>query len=129
MIAALLARFGFKLSRAAAVWLTVAVMLAIAGLGAWGTAATFAGIVSDARQHAADSRDAVWKAEIARANAEAERDKAIQRAAAAAAETRATSEITALKQSLNQMEQRNAALPDGARRGLGRDRVRLLNGG
>ena len=122
MIALLTARFG----RPAALAIVVAAILAVAALGAWRVTATVDGWISSAASTARAERDAHWRGEIARTNAEAATARAGQAAAAAALEAGAGAEIATLRQQLVQLETRNASLPDPDRCGLDRDRVRLL---
>lgn len=126
MFAALLAKTG--LSRAAATVLLVVGLAALAALGAWRTAVAFERIVDQAAASARTERDAHWRAEIATANATVERTRTEQAFAAARSEVEIRATETRLETALKDLETRNAALPDGDRCGLGRDRVRLLNG-
>ncbi|MGO4735964.1 hypothetical protein AB4099_05435 [Bosea sp. 2KB_26] len=126
MFAALLAKTG--LSRAAATVLLVVGLAALAGLGAWRAAAALERIVDQAAASARTERDAHWRAEIATANVAIERARAEQAFAAARSEVEIRATETRLETALKDLELRNAALPNGDRCGLGRDRVRLLNG-
>lgn len=127
MLETLIARLGLKaglnLSRA----FVALALLALAALGFWRGIATIKGMVSEARTAAIMERDAHWTAEIEKSNAETAlrqlQDQHIAQQRSAVAEA----EITGLKATLSELEKSNVALPNGARCGLGRDRVRLLN--
>lgn len=108
--------------------LVVLVLLALAGLGFWRGLVAIERLQETAASAARDQRDAHWTAEIAKANAAVERARAEQAQAAMAADATLRETTARFQTELNDLEARNAALPDGARRGLGRDRVRLLNG-
>jgi elongation factor P--beta-lysine ligase len=126
MIAALTAWLGGRATAWTGLALTLAVLLAVAGVGAWRASASVARLVEQAGAQARAERDAHWRGEIEAANALVERARADQLAASLAAEARAQAEIDAARKSLADMEAANAALPNADRCGLGRDRVRLL---
>lgn len=124
MIAALVARFG--LSRGVVGALAVAGLLALAGLGFWGGMEAIDTMQASAAAAARAERDAHWKSEIEKSNAEVERVRADQARRVIAIEASTGAEIARLTKSLSVMEARNAALPGGGACGLGRDRIRLL---
>ncbi|SFD78149.1 hypothetical protein SAMN05428997_1587 [Bosea sp. CRIB-10] len=103
-------------------------LLALAGLGFWRGVAVIERLQAQAAASARAERDAHWRAEIAAANALAERARAEQAQAVAAIEARAAGDARRLQTELNAMEAANAALAGGDRCGLERDRVRLLDG-
>lgn len=126
MIALLAARFGIKISERVAAVIVVAGLFALGGLGIWRGLAAIERLTMAAADAATEARDAHWRAEIEKSNAEVQKRTAEQAINAAAASAAAEAEITRLRSDLTEMETRNAALPDGGARGLGRDRVRLL---
>lgn len=131
MLEFLTARLGIAISKRLIVVLTLSFLWAAGGLGFWRGMENIRIMVmtaaKDARANAIAERDAAWKAEIATSNAAVERQRAEQAIVAAAADAAARAEIDRLKGELADLEKRNAQLPNGADRGLGRDRVRLLN--
>lgn len=122
MIEFLLARF----SRFSFVLLIVAGLAALAGLGAWRAMAIIKHMVVAARDQANIARDAHWRAEIALANAAVAEARLTQMAASQRLDSEATAEIARLKKTVNDLEARNAAIPENSNCGLGGDRVRLL---
>ncbi len=116
------------LGRAAATAIIILSLAAAACLGAWGAIAGYRGIISDAVAIAVAARDASWKAEIAQANAAVLAAQAAQAQAVSRLEARASEQAAQFQSELNELEKANAALAGGDRCGLGRDRVRLLNG-
>jgi hypothetical protein len=106
----------------------VLVLLALAGLGFWRGMVAIERMQERAAGAARAERDAHWRAEISAANAKAEHARADQAQAVAAIEARAAGDAVRLQTELNEMEKANAALAGGDRCGLGRDRVRLLDG-
>lgn len=106
----------------------VLALLALAGLGFWRGVAAIERLQAQAAASARAERDAHWRAEIAAANAHAERARAVQAQAVAAIEARAAGDAARLQTELKEMEAANAALAGGDRCGLERDRVRLLDG-
>lgn len=123
MLEFLTARFSASAVRV----LSIAVLVAVGGFCFWRGMAHIGALVADARASAFAERDAHWRAEIAASNIQVEAERRRLADAAAAADQRAASEITALQKHLLELETRNAALPNGDGCGLGRDRVRLLN--
>lgn len=83
-------------------------------------------MVEAARIEARAERDAHWRGEIARADAEAAAESARLAIKAAAADMAARGEIERLSAQLNDLEKINAALPGAGACGLDRERVRLL---
>lgn len=129
MFEALLGRLGLKLGKTAAVAIITGVLFVTAGGLFWWGMREIHTMTETARTEAREARDAHWRGEIARSNAEVEKARAEQAAAALGAEARATEEIAKLRASLEEVEKANAALPGGDRRALGRNRVRLLRNG
>lgn len=126
MIASLMKMTG--LGRAAATAIVILGLAALAGLGAWGALAAYRSIIADAVAIAVAARDASWKAEIGTANAEVQAARTAQAQAVSRLEARASEQAAQFQSELNELEKANAALGGGDRCGLGRDRVRLLNG-
>lgn len=126
MITWLATRLG--LNKYAVAGLLTAACLALVALGAWGMVAGFRSIIADAVAIAVAGRDAHWRAEIAAANLATETARAEQARNASRLEAQAAQDAARFQTELNDLEKRNAALADGDRCGLGRDRVRLLNG-
>lgn len=134
MIAALLARFagGEAIKGLARPLAYLAAALALAGavllVVRWDEA-RFAALREDHARAVAlaiSERDSHWRSEIERGNREAlerqvQRERDAARASAAAEAT-----ISALQNSLTEIEAKNAALPNARRIGLSRARVRLL---
>lgn len=103
-------------------------LLALASLAFWRGIAAIDGLEARAAAAARSERDAHWRGEIAASNAAVAEAKAAQAIAAMTAEAAIRAAEARFQTELNELETRNAALPDGDRRGIGRDRVRLLNG-
>lgn len=116
------------LGRVAATAIVILGLAAAAGLGAWGAVSGFRGIISDAVAIAVVARDEHWKAEIAAANLVTEKARADQALKVSRLEAQAADAAARFQTELNNLETTNAALAGGDRCGLGRDRVRLLNG-
>jgi hypothetical protein len=125
--AAAVAFLARPVGKAALIALAVAGLVATGGLGAWRAAAAFQAVVADAAASAKAERDAHWKAEIAEANVKVARAEAEQARAAMAADKDIKAAERRREDALKELEAKNAALAGGSRRGLGRDRVRLLN--
>jgi hypothetical protein len=117
------------LDRAAIALLIIAGLAAIGGLGAWRAAAVIDGMVVAAADAARAERDAHWRAEIEASNAAVARAQAAQAQAAMAADAEIKAAQGRLEDQLKDQEKANAALAETGDCGLGRDRVRLLNGG
>jgi hypothetical protein len=119
---------GLKLSRAAAIGIGIAALLAVAALCSWLAVSSYRASLADARASGKAEADALWRAEIATSNAKVAEAQAQQAIAVAAAEARAAQDRAERDQALTQMEKANAALPAGDACGLDRDRVRVLRG-
>lgn len=114
------------LSKAAAPFLIVALMLlAAAGLG-WLAVATVGGLIDDARVTTEKERDAFWKEQIARSNQQVSDERSRQFERALAAEVAASARLQDLNEQKLKWESENAALPNGGDCGLDHRRVRLL---
>ena len=83
-------------------------------------------IIDRAATIARAERDAHWQGEIAKTNAAVAQAEARQAREAMTINQTAADEISRLKNSLAEMETKNAALPNGHHCGLDADRVRLL---
>lgn len=125
-LAPLAARLATPAAKFGIVAILVAAMVAGGGFAFWRGIARIDGMVDAAREEATKARDAYWTGEIERANAIAERARADQIAAAAAADREAAEQIRRLEDQLDRLERENASLPNGDACGLSRDRVRLL---
>ncbi|WP_276200374.1 hypothetical protein [Chelatococcus sp. XZ-Ab1] len=128
MIAAIGTYFAQRLGRAGAIALAVAALLAVAGLGAWRATAAIERLVNDAATQARAARDAHWRAEIEASNAKVAAMRLQQVEAAMQAEKSLRDAKQQFEADLKELEEANAALAGGDDGGLGRDRVRLLNG-
>lgn len=104
-------------------------VVVVLGLIAWLGLTTLDRMVTAAADQARSERDAHWTAEIAESNAETERALRLQAMAAQAADAVARDAIEAAHLRIMDLEKANAALPDNACGGLGRDRVKLLDFG
>jgi flagellar motility protein MotE (MotC chaperone) len=82
--------------------------------------------IDKVRSEKADERDAYWTARIEKMNANAANTQAAQVRETMRIETNAATTIAGLEANLKDLEKKNAALPNGTRGGLDRDRVRLL---
>jgi len=118
MLAAVLAKIGieegFKLSRAALVWLVVAGLFACGAVAFWRGVAAIERMELAAFSRGRSEANAYWQGEIAKSNAQAEKARAEQAIAAAKASAEADAKITDLTKSLTEWEARNAAKPDHA---------------
>lgn len=114
-------------ARLAAGIMIVSALAAAGGVGAWRAAAALDGMVERAVARAVAERDSRWRAQIAEANAQAERERASAGELAAAAEVRAQAEIGRLSSQIANMGRKNAKLPGGRACGLDGERSRLLN--
>lgn len=124
----MLAAFALRNWRAIASVVAVLVLLALAGLGFWQGMAAIDAMELRAATTARAERDAHWRAEIATSNALVEKARADQAIAAMAADAKLRDAAADFETKLKDLESRNAELPHGDRVGIGRDRVRLLNG-
>jgi hypothetical protein len=84
-------------------------------------------LVADAAQAARAERDYYWRGQIDQMKAAAERQIAENLRQTMAAQDEARDQVAQAEARAAELERDNAALPDGGDRGLGRDRVRLLN--
>lgn len=100
-------------------------MLAAAFLG-WLTIRTVNGMVDDAVARTVSERNAFWTAAIEAANTKVAEAEAQQARRALDLERDTNAKLDALRIQNQELEIRNASLPNGDRCGLGRDRVRLL---
>lgn len=116
----------FGISRAAVLAIVFALLLAIAGIGAWRASAAFSAMIDGVRIAAERARDTHWKAEIEKANAQAAQAAADQARQSAEIDALSRAGIEKLSNELSKLEALNAALPNGNHCGIGRDRVRLL---
>ncbi len=116
----------FLAPRASAFALVCAALFALGGLLVWLALGKVDNMVSDARDHAIAERDAHWTAQIEKSNALAEMRAAEQARNARDAEIAANERVRVAEDQIEEMERKNALLPDGDGHGLGRDRVRLL---
>jgi hypothetical protein len=103
-------------------------LLALAAFGFWRGLAAIDALEARAAAEARAERDAHWRAEIAASNAAVAEARAAQAVAAMTAEAAIRAAEDRFETELKALETRNAELPNGDRVGLGRDRVRLLNG-
>lgn len=83
-------------------------------------------LVREVREHAIAERDAVWKAEIAKANEAVADARAAQTRAVAESEAAARASLTEIEERLRAAEAANATLPGADSCGLDHDRVRAL---
>ena len=134
MIAALFARFagGEAAKSLARPLIYLAAALALAGavllVVQWDEARFSALREDNAREVklAVAERDSHWRGEIEKANREALERQVQREREAARASAEAEASISALQRSLNDIEAKNAALPNAGRIGLSRARARLL---
>lgn len=124
----MLAAFALRNWKPLAGFVAVLALLALAGIGFWRGMVAIDAMELRAAETAKAERDAHWRAEISAANARAEAMRAAQALQAVEAEAAAGATVARLQTELNELEKRNASLPGGDACGLGRDRVRLLNG-
>lgn len=125
-LAPLAARLATPAAKFGIVAILVAAMVAGGGFAFWRGMARIDGMVEAAREEAFKARDAYWNGEIAKANAIAEKVRADQIEAAAAADRAANDEIRRLEDQLSRLENENARLPNADGCGLSGGRVRLL---
>lgn len=125
----MLAAFALRNWRPIAGILAVLALLALAGFSFWRGMEAIKAMELRAATTAKAERDAHWRAEIATSNARVEKARADQAVAAMAADERLRDAAASFEAKLKDLETRNAELPHGDRVGIGRDRVRLLNGG
>lgn len=106
----------------------VAALAALAGFGFWRGMVAIDAMEARAAQTARDERDSHWRAEIAKSNELVAKAHAVMVVRAAEADAAAREAESRHQTELKDLESRNAELPLGDRVGIGRDRVRLLNG-
>jgi len=116
---------GWLLKAARPLIIVLLLILAALFLG-WLTIKTVNGMVDDAVTRTVSERDAFWTAGIEAANRKAAEAEANQARYALNLERDTTAKLDALRARKEEVETKNAALPNGDRCGLGRDRVRLL---
>lgn len=127
MIAAWLSKATTPLVKLALVFAIGAALALGAAYFGYRAADKISEIIIDRVKAAVTERDALWKGQIAEANAK------VAQAQAAHAEMamRLNTELTAAREEARlaqmELEKANAALPDGDRNGLDAGRVRLLN--
>lgn len=130
MFGAILARLGFQVLGASAKWIALAVLLsalnAAAGLGFWRGMARIDKMEARARAAAITETNAAWSAKIEKQNREIAERHAAEIKAQAEASARVAAENDALKSTIDDLEKRNAALPNGDRIGLDAARSGLL---
>lgn len=108
--------------------LIIALLLIMAALFlCWLTIKTVNGMIDDAVTRTVSERNAFWTAGIEAANRKAADAEANQARYALDLERDTTAKLDALRTKKEEMETKNAVLPNGDRCGLGRDRVRLLS--
>jgi hypothetical protein len=111
----------------AGIALGAALLFAAGGIGFWRGMAAIERMTEAAATAARKERDAHYRAEIERSNAKVANERAEAAIAASAASARAQEEIARLQSTVSDLEAQNATLPAAADRGIGHDRVRLLN--
>lgn len=130
MIAAILARMGFQALGASTKWIALAVLLsalnAAAGLGFWRGMALIDDMEARTRSTAISEVNAAWSAKIEKQNREIADRHAAEIKEQAAASARVAAENDVLKSTIDELEKRNAALPNGDRIGLDAARSGLL---
>jgi hypothetical protein len=105
--------------------------LAVIAIIVWGGVAAIGkidGMITTATSTARDERDAHWRAEIEKSNAEAQAKIAETLKQTMAAQDAARDQVAAAERRATELEKDNDALPDNEKFGLSRGRVRLLNG-
>jgi hypothetical protein len=108
---------------AAGVLLTV--MIVVGGISV--AVSKIEAMVSEAAKSARAERDYYWRGEIEQMRADAQKQIAENLRQTMAAQNAARDQVAAAEARASELEKENAALPDGGDRGIGRDRVRLLN--
>ena len=88
---------------------------------------TIDGWIANARSQAIDERDAYWKAEIARSEAETQKAISENLKQTMALQDAAVAKVSEAEARASELEKENAALSDDGSGGLSRERVRLLN--
>jgi hypothetical protein len=106
-------------------------LLALIAIIVWGSFAAIGkidGMIATATTAAQNERDAHWRAEIQKSNAEAQAKIAETLRQTMAAQDAAHDQVAAAERRATELEKDNDALPDNEKFGLSRGRVRLLNG-
>ncbi|MBB4955350.1 septal ring factor EnvC (AmiA/AmiB activator) [Agrobacterium vitis] len=106
-------------------------ILALIALIVWGAVASLGKVESMVAAGAAaarNERDAHWRAEIEKSNADAQAKLAETLKSTMAAQDAARDQLAALERRATELEKDNDSLPENGRFGLSRSRVRLLNG-
>lgn len=116
------------LQKAAPPLIVLAAMIVAAFLLGWLSLRTFDGMISNARASAISERDAHWQAEISKSEADVQKQIAENLKNTLAIDQAARAHVAAVEAQFSKLETDNAALPNRDACGLGRDRVRLLNG-
>lgn len=107
--------------------LIIVLLLILAALFlGWLTIKTVNGMVGDAVTRTVSERNAFWTSAINAANSKVAAAEAEQARYALDLERNTQAKLDALRAQNTALETQNAALPNGADCGLGRDRVRLL---
>lgn len=107
--------------------LIIVLLLILAALFlGWLTIKTVNGMIDDAVTRTVSERNAFWTAGIEAANKKAADAQAQQARYALDLERNTTAKLDALRTRKDELETRNATLPNGGDCGLGRDRVGLL---
>lgn len=116
-----------SLSKPALTVLAVAALIALAGIGFWRGMVAIESAQAAAVAIAVEGRDAHWRGEIAKSNAEVANARAAQAilvADAAAKQARAEAEA---KAAYDELEKKNAAMPVNPECGLSAERGGLLD--
>lgn len=116
------------LSKPVVIALAVAGLLALAGAGFWRGMARIEAMTLAAADGARKERDAHWSAEIEKSNAAVARVHAEQAARVVALESEIASAEARSVSLENELERKNAELPNAAVCGLDAGRWRLLDG-
>lgn len=114
--------------KAIAVVMVVALLFAAGGLGFWRGLVAIERIQTAAAEGATKLCNAGWETQIARSNVAVATARTEQALASARADAVSRDVESQVEARLKELGKANAALPGGDRCGLGRDRVRLLNG-
>lgn len=116
------------LSKPVVIALAIAGLLALAGAGFWRGMARIEAMTLAAADGARKERDAHWSAEIEKSNAAVARVHAEQAARVVTLESEIASAEARSISLENELERKNADLPNAAVCGIDRERGRLLNG-
>lgn len=102
-------------------------LAAVAALGFWRGMALIDGMELRAAREAAEKQDAKWQAQLEKANALVDRERAEQAIKAAALEAAASAAAARAATLESELERKNAELPSDPAGGLSAERNRLLN--